>query len=354
MSTVRHRHGTVPNARLEHAGSAGEALGRDLRAHVLAARPHQRLQSERVLARTYGISHSTVRRVVEALANEGLLYTAQGKGVFVAPRAQADAATTLLYVDDWADMQHAFCLGKLRGVLEGEAQGFRVQVHKCHPSASPPQEALLLREAARPDVAGMIVSWLMPEQCDRFRERNPALAIVTTHCELPRANTAAVLHDWQAYGRQAAEYLAARGVRNPVLVCGRKVFAQGARQVLRNGVRLREIKRDSPFDAEAACEAVLRCAPDGLAIDDDRAFAQLLPLLEQRRPDFLRRTRTVSIANAGEQFLPAQTARLEVDGYQVGLLAFNALKSLLDGKAGNRAVLRINAVLKESSDCRNR
>jgi DNA-binding LacI/PurR family transcriptional regulator len=352
MSTVRHSGKQQPlTRRLAHIGFVGETLGRDLRAHVLSAPPNQRLQSERVLAQTYGISHSTVRRVVETLTNEGLLYKTHGKGVFVATRAQAAAAKTILYIDDWADMKHAFCLGKLRGVLEGESHGFRVQVHKSHPSASPPQEALLLQEAARPDVAGMIVSWLTPEQCERFRERNPALAIVTTHCELPLANTASVLYDWHAYGREAAGYLAGKGARTLLLVYGRKAFAQGARQALQGDIRLLEVKRNSPLNAEKICEAVLGTTPEGLAVDDDRAFMQLLPLLEQRRPDFLKTTKIVSIANAGEQVLPPQVARLEVDGYQVGLLAFNALKALLDGKAGGRVVIRIKVVLKEPLGC---
>jgi GntR family transcriptional regulator len=45
--------------------------------------PHEKLPSERELVREFGISRMTVRRAVQDLIQEGLLYTRVGKGTFV-------------------------------------------------------------------------------------------------------------------------------------------------------------------------------------------------------------------------------------------------------------------------------
>ncbi len=49
--------------------------------------PEQKMPSEKELMRTYGISRMTAWKVLNQLANEGLLFRVQGKGTFVARRA---------------------------------------------------------------------------------------------------------------------------------------------------------------------------------------------------------------------------------------------------------------------------
>ena len=57
-------------------------LGERIRRGLL--RPDDPLPSESELCRAYGVSRATVRRALAELASEGLLYSVQGKGTFVA------------------------------------------------------------------------------------------------------------------------------------------------------------------------------------------------------------------------------------------------------------------------------
>jgi GntR family transcriptional regulator len=56
-----------------------------LREQCAAWEPGQPIPSETELCRLYGISRTTVRKALEQLTREGLLYRIQGKGTFVAP-----------------------------------------------------------------------------------------------------------------------------------------------------------------------------------------------------------------------------------------------------------------------------
>ena len=56
--------------------------------------PGTAIPSENQLAETYGLNRLSVRSAVEALENEGLLKSVQGKGVFVqGPKTQRDLET---------------------------------------------------------------------------------------------------------------------------------------------------------------------------------------------------------------------------------------------------------------------
>src|SRR5262249_26067339 len=50
--------------------------------------PHARLASERTLLEQFGVSRITVRQALQELVQEGYLYSAPGKGFFVAARAE--------------------------------------------------------------------------------------------------------------------------------------------------------------------------------------------------------------------------------------------------------------------------
>lgn len=63
--------------------------------------PHSRLPSQRELGETYGVSHMTVRRAINELIREGVIYTRQGSGLFVAePKAQAEASPLIGFTED--------------------------------------------------------------------------------------------------------------------------------------------------------------------------------------------------------------------------------------------------------------
>ena len=57
-----------------------------LRKQIEALPPDQPIPSEYELCDQYGVSRITVRKALNDLIHEGLLYTQQGKGTFVAPR----------------------------------------------------------------------------------------------------------------------------------------------------------------------------------------------------------------------------------------------------------------------------
>ena len=50
--------------------------------------PGYRLPSQRVLVLTYGASHMTIRRVIDELAREGLIFAIPGKGIYVRTQKQ--------------------------------------------------------------------------------------------------------------------------------------------------------------------------------------------------------------------------------------------------------------------------
>lgn len=51
-------------------------------------KPHQRLPSQRELGEEYGLSHMTVRRAINELIREGVIYAEQGRGLYVAEQKQ--------------------------------------------------------------------------------------------------------------------------------------------------------------------------------------------------------------------------------------------------------------------------
>jgi GntR family transcriptional regulator len=57
-----------------------------LREQAETWQPHQPIPSEAELCRAYDVSRTTVRKALDNLVYEGLLYRVQGKGTYVAPR----------------------------------------------------------------------------------------------------------------------------------------------------------------------------------------------------------------------------------------------------------------------------
>src|SRR6201996_3482073 len=63
-----------------------------------AWKPGEMLPSEQALARELGVSHGTVRKVLDALTAENLLLRRQGKGTFVAEHNQDRALFRFFHI----------------------------------------------------------------------------------------------------------------------------------------------------------------------------------------------------------------------------------------------------------------
>jgi len=88
--------GPVPRARpLKHAW-----LRQRLRAEVERLGAHTALPTERELAGEYGVSRSTVRQALDALAEAGMVYRVHGAGTFVAATAVPKSLTMTSFTED--------------------------------------------------------------------------------------------------------------------------------------------------------------------------------------------------------------------------------------------------------------
>jgi GntR family transcriptional regulator len=78
-------------------------LKEDLIAEIVGGtyKPHDRLPSQRELGVEYGLSHMTVRRAINELISEGIIYAQQGRGLFVAePKQQAELGPLYSFTED--------------------------------------------------------------------------------------------------------------------------------------------------------------------------------------------------------------------------------------------------------------
>lgn len=64
-------------------------------------KPHERLPSQRELGEEYSLSHMTVRRAINELIQEGVIYAKQGQGLYVAePKVQAELGPLYSFTED--------------------------------------------------------------------------------------------------------------------------------------------------------------------------------------------------------------------------------------------------------------
>lgn len=82
-----------PYLRLKDQIAAGVADG--------SYKPHSKLPSQRELGEEFGVSHMTVRRAINELIQEGLIYARAGTGLFVAePRQAAELGPLIGFTED--------------------------------------------------------------------------------------------------------------------------------------------------------------------------------------------------------------------------------------------------------------
>ena len=111
-----------------------------VRAHLLdlirdRLEPHQRLPTERQLCADLGVSRLTVRRAVEQLAGEGVVYRIQGSGTYVAEPAIRKRELLSSFSDD---MRHrglapGATLVRAEQAVAGAHEGWRLGVSPGEP-----------------------------------------------------------------------------------------------------------------------------------------------------------------------------------------------------------------------------
>jgi DNA-binding LacI/PurR family transcriptional regulator len=327
----------------------GDSLYRDLLRHAQTAGADEKIAAERDLARMYGICRVTVRKVIGGLVKEGRLRQVQGRGTFVAAPGHALRVRQVILADSFADIAHPYAASLLAGVLHQAGQGIRMQTTHFHGSLLDPDNSVLLTGILRPETEGLIVSYLSTETYGALKQGNPALRIVCTTKGIQARDVACVTWDRFDCGMQAVNFLIGRRARNLLAVSppgGKPLILEGARYAARaGGVRVEEI--DGSREDSATARAVLDASPDGLFFTDDLYGRNVLRRLEALRPGLVGETPMVAVTNTGLDILPHGTARLEVNGYEVGATAMTMLKMMLDGAPVPNANIRIKARLVE-------
>jgi len=339
------------NTRLQGA-FAGDRLYRDLKDHVLDSPAHQVLAPERTLARDYDIACGTVRRVLEQLVREKLIYKAQGRGTFVAPRDEGEGGrrNRILYVDNWANQEHPYVIRKLQGVLDAAAESdYRIQV--CREPAFDLWEQgdlPFLADAAQPSVLGVLLPYLPEPLYHRLKRLNPSLRIVSCQAGKDHPDVTAVFMDPAAFGHLAASHLADRGVCSVLAVCKRPETRRALETRLAEtgrAIAFTNLPWEHSLSAQAVTHCILEHRPEGLFIADDRLTMAVLVDLARVAPGMLDSLVILSSANAGEELLPPGVVRIVGDAYEVGRTAVHALKAMEERNPLVRGCIRLEPEL---------
>ncbi|HZG74567.1 MAG TPA: GntR family transcriptional regulator [Paenibacillus sp.] len=184
-----------------------------------------RLPSENDLATRFNVSRITIKKAMDRLEEEGVAYRMQGKGSFVAdarsggkpvlyrsPSANADRDGLVALILPRVD--NRFTSNLLKGV-EAVLDEAGCRVLLCSAHDSPDRERMLLQEAVRLGVGGIIV---YPADGERYNEEILRLTladfpIVVIDRYLKGVETSCVCSDHRGGARQAVTHLLDLGHR---------------------------------------------------------------------------------------------------------------------------------------------
>lgn len=196
------REAAADSARPDGAQPLHAWLRERLRADILDGRlpPEARLPSETELTRRFGISRITVRQALAALAQDGLIVSAQGKGRFVAPRRIAQDLARLQGLSESVSGQGRTVHGRTLHWREARATAAEA-VALGLATGDPVLELLSLRYVDRQPLS-LNRSRMAPALAERLRRIDVArrdlidvyereLGIAVGHADLTIAATAA-------------------------------------------------------------------------------------------------------------------------------------------------------------------
>jgi len=311
--------------------SAGDALYGELHDFALTAKPHQAIASERELARQYEISVATVRRTLQRLVKERLVYKRERLGNFVTDRpARAKGAgrqlKTLIYAECWGDEPRPMTARLMQGLaFQAAAEGIRLQVlHTPLKGDTFCDNEHALEALAEPDVVAAAVPWIHRPWLRKVRRLKPDLKLIAT-CRKAAgidSHCGSVIPDYYGLGWQGAQQLAARGARRIHCVYEEFQAYAGALEVADESEKLEIVGvPHDRADPESFVEVSRRLrseSVEAVVFSDDRLAARAIEDLQAADPDVLQRIRIASHANTGENLLPAEVIRLEFDFYEIG------------------------------------
>jgi len=311
--------------------SAGDALYGDLHDFALTASPHQPIASERKLARQYGISVATVRRTLDRLVKERLVYKRERMGNFVADgpaRAKAGRGglKTLIYADCWGPDPRPMTARLMHGLAsQAAAEGIRLQVLHTPPDGDAfCDDEHVLRALSEPDVVAAAVPWIHPPWLRKVRRLRPHLKLIATFSKAAGIDShcGSVIPDYYGLGWRGAQQLAAGGARRIHCVYEEFHAYAGAMEVADESEKLEIVgvphDRADPKSLVEVSKRLRSESVEAILFSDDRLAARAIEDLQAADPEVLQRIRIASHANTGENLLPAEVIRLEFDFYEVG------------------------------------
>jgi DNA-binding LacI/PurR family transcriptional regulator len=322
----RHSQGRIAG------GFAGDDVRADLYAFAQASTAHTRLRSVRDLASDYGVSHSTIKRVLDGLAEEGVVYAVRGRGCFVA-ETPTDTVHTVLYVDSPNFHHHVFWVRRLQGIMrQAESSNLRIQVMEN--TGLILDNTTFLREVSRKDVRGVVLPWLDQDIYDELKARNPGLRIVVLGEDCAVTDAHSVWIDEETAARAAVSHLARNGVKKIACFSHRRTFLAAAEEEGDDAFHSADV---STFQMTSATEeidvaAALREGLEAFVFSDDRAAQRFIDAGLKLDVDFHDNFQIASLANAGEKVLPDSSLRLEFDGRDIGSTAVRLLDDLLSNE----------------------
>jgi DNA-binding LacI/PurR family transcriptional regulator len=312
------------------------------------------LPAERELARTYGVSHDTVRRGLRILAREGRVIRQHGQGTRVLPAARESRrqrSPRVLLASQWGLVAHGYAGGIMTSLGAGASEAdWRVSFVDLA-GADGRRNLLTTLEKACSD--GLVLLSVTDESLVQAILRIQRMPIVLVDHSLPGLPVTGVRDDSLSGARQAAEHLLALGHRR-IAYIDRTDRAlnpwryQGYTEALREA----GIEPDGRLvvSCPTSIDDGLRVARELLGRPDPptavMAFDDLRALGAWRAAEArgLEVGRNFAVVGMGGQTLvsglPVELTTVRIDCAEIGRSAVRELNGMMSGRApGGRDVL---------------
>ena len=196
---------------------AGDKFKNDIISQINSGElsPGEAILSERKLAEEYGIGYMTVRRAVDDLVKEGLLYREPRKGTFVnrkpSSRSVNNSKMIALII---SDLRNQFSNNVLEGV-EKKAREHGFQLLVCNSELDVTLEASHLKNVVDAGVSGIILSPCFPpinsDVVEEVKRKNIPLVMIDKYFD--NVKTSVVTCDNFDAAYRAVKYLISLGHR---------------------------------------------------------------------------------------------------------------------------------------------